>query len=129
MYLVARSDQGANKTGDDHDLIDQDGVEDRGPWQTSSQEDVHEQQGRGDDPCIVLALFNIPIMSQCLPVNVANVEDLTKGAGNLGIGTDELRANASLSQVGAHGEIGDAGDHGDSSGDVVEEAVCARFGE
>ena len=32
LYLVARCDQGANKTGDDHDLINQDGVEDRGPW-------------------------------------------------------------------------------------------------
>lgn len=31
-YLVARSDQGADKTSDDHDLINQDGVEDRGPW-------------------------------------------------------------------------------------------------
>lgn len=55
LYLVARRDQGANKTGDDHDLIYQDGVEDRGPWQPSSQEDVHEQQRRGDDPCVGLA--------------------------------------------------------------------------
>lgn len=55
LYLVARGDQGANKTGDNHDLINQDGVEDRGPWQTSSKEDVHEQQRRGDDPCSALA--------------------------------------------------------------------------
>lgn len=42
LYLVGRGDQGANKAGDDHDLINQDGVEDSGPWQTSSQEDIHE---------------------------------------------------------------------------------------
>ena len=54
-YLVARRDQGANETGDDHDFINQDGVEDRGPWQTSSQEDIHEQQRCGDDPSTALA--------------------------------------------------------------------------
>ena len=42
LYLITGSNQGANKTGDDHDLIDQDGIENGGPWQTSSQEDVHE---------------------------------------------------------------------------------------
>ncbi len=68
-------------------------------------------------------------ISQSLPVDVAHVEDLTKGAGHLGIGTDELRADASLSQVGAHGEVSDTSDHGDSSGNVVEESVCARLGE
>ena len=67
--------------------------------------------------------------SQSLPVNVANIEDLTKGAGNLGVGTDELRTNASLSQIGAHGEVSDTGDHGDSSGNVMKETVCARLGE
>lgn len=69
------------------------------------------------------------IVSQNLPVNVANVEDLTEGAGNLGVGAYEFRADASLSQVGAHGEVSYAGDQGDSSGDVMEEAVCARLGE
>ena len=68
-------------------------------------------------------------MSQSLPVNVANIEDLTQGAGDLGVGADEFRANASLSQVRAHGEISDTGDHGDSSSNVVEEAVRARLGE
>ena len=31
LHLVAGRDQGANETGDDHDLINQDSVEDRGP--------------------------------------------------------------------------------------------------
>lgn len=68
-------------------------------------------------------------MSKSLPVNVANVEDLTKVAGDFGVGTHELGANTSLSQVGAHGEVSDTGDHGDSSGDIVEEAVCAGLSE
>ena len=76
-----------------------------------------------------ISLIPYLITSHSLPVNVANVEDLTKSAGNLGVGTDEFRANASLSQVGAHGEVSDTGDHGDSSGDVVEETVWARLGE
>lgn len=59
LYLVGRGDQSANKAGDDHDLINQDGVEDSGPWQTSSQEDIHEQQRRGDNPCVALAWFRV----------------------------------------------------------------------
>ena len=59
LYLVAGSDQGANKTGDDHDLINQEGIKDSGPWQTSSKEDIHKQQRRGDDPCPTLACFHV----------------------------------------------------------------------
>ena len=69
------------------------------------------------------------LVSASLPVDVANVEYFSKGAVNLGVGTHELRFNARLPQVGAHGEIGDAGNHGDSGGDVVEETVCTRLGE
>ena len=58
LYLVARRDQGAYETSDDHDLIDQEGIENRGPWKTSSQENVHEQQRCGDDPAIALAWFH-----------------------------------------------------------------------
>ena len=64
-----------------------------------------------------------------IPVDVANIEDLSKGARNLRIGTDELWTNTRLAQIGAHGEISDGGDHGDTGGDVVEETVCARLGE
>lgn len=39
-YLVARLNQRANKTGHNHDLINQDGVEDSRPWQTSRQEEI-----------------------------------------------------------------------------------------
>ena len=69
------------------------------------------------------------VLSQNSPVDVANIEDLTKGAGNLGVGTDEFRTDASLSQIGTHGEVGNTGDQSDGSGNVVEEAMCTRHGE
>lgn len=69
------------------------------------------------------------VQSQNSPVDIANIEDLTKGAGDLGIGTDEFRTDASLSQIGTHGEVSNAGDQGDGRGNVVEEAMCTRYGE
>ena len=41
-HLVTRRDQRADETGDDHDLIDQQGVENGGPWHASGQEQVQE---------------------------------------------------------------------------------------
>ena len=68
-------------------------------------------------------------MAKNVPVNVANIEDFTKGARDLGIGPDKFGTNASLSQVGAHGEVSDTSDQGNSSGNVVEESVCAGLRE
>ena len=68
-------------------------------------------------------------MEESLPIDVADVEDFTKTAGNLGIGTYKFRTNASLSQVGTHGEVSNTSDHGDRSGDVVEEPMGARLSE
>ncbi len=34
-YLVVRCNQRADETSNDHDLVNQDGVEDRRPWETS----------------------------------------------------------------------------------------------
>lgn len=52
-YFVARGDQCTDETSNDHDLIDQDSVEDRGPWKTSCQEKIHEQEGGSDDPDVI----------------------------------------------------------------------------
>jgi len=38
--LVAGDDEGADETGDDHDFVHEDGVEDGGPWETSSEKNV-----------------------------------------------------------------------------------------
>lgn len=39
-YLITGRDQRADETGNDHDLIYQQGVEDGGPWHASGQEQV-----------------------------------------------------------------------------------------
>lgn len=44
------------------------------------------------------------------------------------IASHELRLDASLSQIGAHSEIGDASYHGDRGGDVVEHPMGTRLG-
>jgi len=38
--LVAGGDEGTNETGDDHDFVQEDSVEDGGPWETSSEKNV-----------------------------------------------------------------------------------------
>ena len=48
--LVRRGNQRTDQTGDDHDFINEDGVENGRPWETSSQEQVQEQQWSGNDP-------------------------------------------------------------------------------
>lgn len=57
------------------------------------------------------------------PVNIANIKDLPVDAADFGIGTDELDGDGCLSQIGAHGEVGDGGHQGDGRGDVVKDAM------
>lgn len=63
-----------------------------------------------------------------LPVDVSDIEDLSEVSMNLGVVPHILRLDTSLSQIGAHGEIGDGGHHGDRCRDVVEHTVGARLG-
>ena len=124
--LVAGCHQSPNEASDDHDFIDQDSVEDRRPWETGSEEEIHKQQWGGDDPDLV-SLNSQMTRRICIPINVSNVEDLTEIASDLGVGAHELRLDASLSQVGAHGEVGDGRDHRDGGSDVMEDTVRARL--
>ena len=67
-----------------------------------------------------------------LPVNVANVEDLTVSAHhstNLGVASDILNNDGREPKIGGHGKVGDGGDQGNGRGDVVEYAVSTRLGE
>lgn len=48
--LIARFDQSTDQTRDDHDLIDENDVENGGPGKGGGEEQVHEQQWSGDDP-------------------------------------------------------------------------------
>ena len=78
---------------------------------------------------MISSLIGNPNVEESLPIDVADIKDFTNATGNLRIGTYKFRTNASLSQVGAHGEVGNTSDHGDSSSDVVEEPMRARLSE
>lgn len=109
--LVARTDESANETRDDHDLVNEDNVQDGRPRHASGEEQVQEQERSGDEP-----------------VNVAHVEDLTVETANHRVAALPLNHDAGPAEVRSHGEVGDGSDHGDSGGDVVEDTVLARFG-
>ena len=63
-----------------------------------------------------------------IPVNVSDIEDLSKIAVHLGVASHELRLDTSLSEIGAHGEVGDRSDHCDSGRDVVKYSMRTRLG-
>lgn len=52
-----------------------------------------------------------------------------RGARNLWVAAGELDGDGSLTKVGTHGEVGNSGDHGDGSGNIMEDAMGARLGE
>jgi len=67
-----------------------------------------------------------------VPVNVSNVEDFpisTLKTTDLWVVTDEFDWDTGLTEVGAHAEVGDGSDQGDSGGDIMEETVGTRPGE
>jgi len=109
--LVRRLDECTNKTSDDHDLVDKNHEEDGWPWHAGGEEQVEKQERSGDEP-----------------VDVTDVEDLAVDASN-DTAANEFDIDWSPSEVGAHGEIGDGSDHGDTSGDVVEDTVLTRLGQ
>ena len=54
--LVAGADEGAGETGDNHDFVDEDDEEDRGPGHAGGEEQVGEKERGGDDPVDVSKL-------------------------------------------------------------------------
>lgn len=67
-----------------------------------------------------------------LPVDVSNIEDFavsTLQATDLWVVADEFDWDAGLAKVGAHAEVGDGGDQGDTGGDVMEQTMRTRPGE
>jgi hypothetical protein len=105
--LVLGGDECANKTGDNHDLIDDDGPQDARPWHSSGEHEVGQEQRGGDDP-----------------VDVANIVDRTVVSTNHWVVALELYFDGSETEVGAHGEVGNGGNEDDSSCEVVENAVA-----
>jgi len=109
--FVGRADESTNKSTDNHDLVNEHNPQDSRRGETSSQQQVQQQQRRRDEP-----------------INVTDIEDLTVQACDLGVAADELNGSWCPANVGSHAEVGDGGDHGDTGGDVVEDAVLARLG-
>lgn len=111
--LVGGAGERAHEARDDHDLVGQNGDQDRGPGDAGGQEEIREEQRRCDEP-----------------VDVPHVEDLTgaRGADRRTAPADELDCNRRLAQVGTHGPVGYTGDGRDARGDVVEETVRLGLG-
>ena len=106
--LVRRAYKGANKSANNHDLVNEHNPQNSRCWETGGEQQIEEEQRRCDEP-----------------VDVTNVEDLSVQASNLGIRADELDSRGCPADVGCHAEVGDRGDHGDTGGNVVEDAVFA----
>lgn len=104
--LHKRSDQASY----DHNLVNENNVEDRRPWHASGEEQVHEKKRGGDEP-----------------IDVANIEDFAIHATDTISGADELDIDWRPAEIRGHGEVCDRGDHRDSGGDVVEETVGTRL--
>jgi hypothetical protein len=110
--LVGAADEGTNKTSNDHDFIDENDEEKSGPRHCGGQHQVEEKERGGDEP-----------------IDVADVEDLTVDTADLRhVRSAELNIDGGPAEVGSHREVGNSGDHGDGSGDVVEDTVLTRLG-
>lgn len=60
-----------------------------------------------------------------VPIDVANVEDLTIHTMHGGVCTEEFHVDWRPPQIGGHGEVRDRRDERDTSGDVVENTILA----
>ena len=72
-----------------------------------------------------------PIVIMCsfdLPIDVSNIENLTEIARHFGVCANELRLDASLAQIGAHGKVCNCCNHGDGCGNVMEDSMGTRLG-
>lgn len=121
IYLVRGLHQRAHQAGYNHHLINEDCVQDRRPWKTCGQKQIQQQQRGGDDP--VRSVNILRSSDDDEPVDIANIKDLPVDTANFGIGTDEFNRDGCLSQIGAHGEVGDGRHQGDGRGDVVKDAI------
>jgi len=105
--LVGTTDESTNKTGDNHDFINENDEEDSRPGKSGGQHQVEKKERSGDEP-----------------IDVADIEDLTVDTANLShVGSAELNIDRGPAEVGSHREVGDSSDHSDGSSDVVEDTV------
>ncbi|CAG9999272.1 unnamed protein product [Clonostachys byssicola] len=81
------------QVADDHGLVNQYDSQQSRPGDACRKEECREKERRGDEP-----------------VDVASIEDLSSTGSHHLASPDELDLNGNLSQVRAHGEVGDAAD-------------------
>lgn len=105
--LVPGLDKSSNETGDNHDLINNDGPHNGWPWHTSSEQEIGEKKRCGDEP-----------------IDVADVVDGTVVSTYDWVVAVVLDSNGSETEVGAHGEVGNCGNEDNRGSDVVEDAVA-----
>jgi hypothetical protein len=110
--LVPGLDKSSNKTGDNHNLIDNDGPENSGPWHTSGKKEIGEKKRSGNEP-----------------VDIADVVDRTVVSTNNRVVAVVLDSNGCETEVRAHGEVGDSGNEDNSGSDVVENTVATLFAQ
>jgi hypothetical protein len=110
--LVDALDKSTDQTSDNHDFVDKNNPEDGRPWHTSSEQQVHEQQRRGDEP-----------------VNVSGIEDGAVSATNNWVIAVEFDTNRGEAEVRAHGEVSNGSNKDHTRRDVVEETVAALYAE
>lgn len=108
--LVDALDKSTHQTSDNHNFVDKNNPEDGRPWHTSSEQQVHEQQRRGDEP-----------------VNVSSIEDGAVSATNDWVIAVEFDLNRGEAEVRAHGEVGNSSNKDNTRRDVVEETVAALY--
>lgn len=131
--FIAGFDQGTDQAGHDHDFVQQADPEDGGPGHASGQQQIHEQHWRGDEPlwAEIVSQDAMDGVLGCvfmdLPIDVSGVKDLSVDPADNGVTAKELDIDGRPSQIGAHCEIGDAGNHTQATGEVEEHSICARL--
>ena len=138
--FVAAGDERANQAGDNHDPVDENDVKNRDPRHAGGEKQIHQEQGRGYEPkhkqiqlFIHLFCHTGPRMlfrirtGPVLPVNVAHVVNLARETAHDGIRPKKLDADRRPAEMGAHGKVGNEGNHGDGSRQIVKGPVLARL--
>ena len=110
--LVAGSNQSTDKASDDHDLVHGDGVQEGRPRQAAREEQIHEEQGRGEKP-----------------VDIPNIEDLANKTANLWTRASKFDRDGRPAEIATQGEVGNGGEEVDQSAQIEEDALLAMFGE
>jgi hypothetical protein len=126
--FIGAFDQGANQTSDNHDLIDQDSIQNSWPRKPGGQQKVEEQQWCCEEPYWWLTLdHTVRKEKMKLTIDMADIKDLSNIASYLPVASPKLDGDARPAKVGCHGEVSDSGNQCHAGGDVVEDARMSKI--